>query len=268
MAIITISRGSYSKGKEVAEKVAEKLGYRCIARELIIKASKEFNIPEIKLKKALNNAPGILGRFTYGKERFVSYVQTTLLKAVQSDNVIYHGLAGHFFLKDVSHALKVRIITSMENRVRTEMEREGMTKDAAIAYLRKGDEERKKWSMSLYGIDTSDPILYDLVIQIGRLTVDDAVDIICHTVGLDRFKTTFDSQKALEDLVLAAEVKSALVELKPDIQVYANNGAVYIGAKSSLAQEPDLAKSIERVAEAIPGVKKVEVKLHVVEWQD
>ena len=27
MAIITISRGSYSKGKEVAEKVAERLGY-------------------------------------------------------------------------------------------------------------------------------------------------------------------------------------------------------------------------------------------------
>ena len=28
MAIITISRGSYSKGKEVAEKVAENLGYQ------------------------------------------------------------------------------------------------------------------------------------------------------------------------------------------------------------------------------------------------
>ena len=28
MAIITISRGSYSKGKEVAEKVAQKLGIK------------------------------------------------------------------------------------------------------------------------------------------------------------------------------------------------------------------------------------------------
>ncbi|MGO9691663.1 MAG: cytidylate kinase family protein, partial [Syntrophobacteraceae bacterium] len=51
MAIITISRGSYSNGKEVAEKVAQKLGYKCYAREVILEASKEFNIPEIKLVK-------------------------------------------------------------------------------------------------------------------------------------------------------------------------------------------------------------------------
>ena len=36
MSIITISKGSYSHGKEVAEKVAEKLGYDCIARDDII----------------------------------------------------------------------------------------------------------------------------------------------------------------------------------------------------------------------------------------
>jgi hypothetical protein len=39
MAIITISRGSYSKGKEVAEKVAEHLGYECLSREVILDAS-------------------------------------------------------------------------------------------------------------------------------------------------------------------------------------------------------------------------------------
>jgi hypothetical protein len=32
MSIITISRGSYTKGKEIAEKVAKKVGYECIAR--------------------------------------------------------------------------------------------------------------------------------------------------------------------------------------------------------------------------------------------
>ena len=42
MAIITISRGSYQKGKEVAEKVARKLGYECISREILLEASDEF----------------------------------------------------------------------------------------------------------------------------------------------------------------------------------------------------------------------------------
>ena len=64
MSIVTISRGSYSKGKEVAENVAQRLGYECIARDAIIDASKEFNIPEIKLIRAIHDAPSILERQT------------------------------------------------------------------------------------------------------------------------------------------------------------------------------------------------------------
>jgi len=48
MSIITISRGSYSRGKEVAEKLAETLRYECISRDILLEASEEFNIPEIK----------------------------------------------------------------------------------------------------------------------------------------------------------------------------------------------------------------------------
>jgi hypothetical protein len=39
MSVITISRGSYSHGKEIAEKVAQKLGYECISREIILEAA-------------------------------------------------------------------------------------------------------------------------------------------------------------------------------------------------------------------------------------
>jgi hypothetical protein len=46
MSIVTISRGSYSRGKEVAEKVAQKLGYECISRDILLETSEQFNIPE------------------------------------------------------------------------------------------------------------------------------------------------------------------------------------------------------------------------------
>ena len=49
MSIVTISRGSYSRGKEVAEKLARALNYECISREIILEASEHFNIPELKL---------------------------------------------------------------------------------------------------------------------------------------------------------------------------------------------------------------------------
>ena len=84
MAIITISRGSYSKGKEVAERVAERLSYNCISREILVDASEYFNIPEIKLVRALHDAPSVLERFTYGKERYLAFFEATFLQKINS----------------------------------------------------------------------------------------------------------------------------------------------------------------------------------------
>lgn len=38
MGIVTISRGSFSHGKEIAEKVAIELGYEAISREILLEA--------------------------------------------------------------------------------------------------------------------------------------------------------------------------------------------------------------------------------------
>ena len=42
MSIITISRFSRSQGETIAEKLAAKLEYECISREVLLEASKEF----------------------------------------------------------------------------------------------------------------------------------------------------------------------------------------------------------------------------------
>ncbi|MFC1904795.1 cytidylate kinase family protein [Chloroflexota bacterium] len=262
MSIITISRGSYSRGKEIAEKVAEKLGYECIGRDTLIEASEQFNIPEIKLIRTIHDAPSILERFTYGKERYIAYIQAALLRHVKKDNVIYHGLAGHFFLDNISHVLKVLIISDMEDRVALEMEREGISIEEARRILRNDDEQRRKWSKHLYGIDTADSSLYDLVLHIKNLIVNDAVDIICNTVRLPHFQTTYQSQKVLEDRLLAAEVKAALIEVKPDIEVSATDGIVLVNTKAHISQEEHLAHKLREIGEGIPGVQKIVVNIH------
>jgi len=88
MSIITISRGSYSRGKEVAEKIAQRLGYECVSRDVLIEASDEFNIPEIKLVRAIHDSPSVLDRFTHGKEKYVSYIRAAVLKRDMKDNVV------------------------------------------------------------------------------------------------------------------------------------------------------------------------------------
>lgn len=261
MSIITISRGSHSRGETIAKTLAAKLGYECISREVLLAASKEFNIPEVKLVRAIHDAPSILDSFTYGKEKYIAYIEAAILKYVLKDNVVYHGLAGHFFLKDISHVLKVRILADMEERVQREMAREGISYKEALCLLKDDDEERRKWSKHLYGIDTWDPSLYDLAIHIKRLTVEDAVEIITDTLRLPQFQTTPASQRALEDLALAAEVKAVLVEAKPDIEVAAQNGIVYIQLKAAESQESALIRDLERMAKGISGVREVKFQV-------
>jgi cytidylate kinase len=211
MSIITISRGSYYRGKEVAEKLAEKLGYECISREILLEASEEFNIPEIKLIRAIHDAPSILERLTRQKEKFVAFIRVTLLKHVQRDNVVYHGLFGHFFLQDVPHVLKVRIVGDLEVRVADEVNREGISPDKAREIILRDDEERRKWALYLYGADWWDATLYDLVIHLKTITVDDAVSLLSHVVHLPGFQTTPQSQEIINNLLEAADLEMASV---------------------------------------------------------
>jgi len=258
MAIITISRGSYSKGRETAEKVAAALGYDCISREVLVEASEHFNIPEIKLERALHDAPSILQRFTYGKERYLSYISAAILERVQGDNVVYHGLAGHFLLQGVAHVLKVRILAELEDRVILELERDPKLdrKEAAVR-IRKDDEERRQWSLRLFGEDPWNPGLYDLVLHIHKLNVQNAVDIICHAARLEQFQASRASQAALDDLFLAARVRAQLIGDYPMVRTQAADGVVTVDARINMTNEPFLADKIRQAALAVSGVKDV-----------
>jgi cytidylate kinase len=258
MPIITISRGSYSRGREVAEKVAQKLGYECISRDILLEASDEFNIPEIKLIRALHDAPTVLERFHYGKERYLSYVRSELLHHIQRDNVVYHGLAGHYFLQEIPHVLKVRIIADMGDRVKEEMKRENISAEKALYILKKDDEERRKWGMQVYGTDTWDSRLYDMVLHIKSLEVNDVVDMLTQTIRLPAFQTTAASQKKVDDLALAGNVQVKIVQLVPSINVTADAGVVLFSHTEGKAPlSADLISELKTIAEKVEGVKEV-----------
>ncbi len=261
MAIVTISRGSYSKGKEVAEKLAARLGYSCISRDLLVETSEHFNIPEIKLVRALHDSPSILERFIYGKERYLAYINATLLHHAQQDNMVYHGLAGHFILRGIRHMLAVRILANIEDRVRLEMERENLSYDEALRIIRKDDDERRQWSLKIFGVDTWDPSLYDLIIHISKINVDEAVEIIFRTLQSEHFKTTLESQKQVDDMALAAHVKAKLVNFIPSATVSAREGTIYVDAKIPLAQESQVAEEIRELVRQVPLVKDIKIHL-------
>jgi hypothetical protein len=259
MAIITISRGSYSKGKEVAEKVAARLGYQCLSRELILDASDRYHIPEIKLIKAIHDAPSILERLGHSRLPFVAYYQSALTRRVQKDKVVYHGLAGHLLLKGVPHVLKVRIIADLADRVLNEMEREGIPKQEAESLIVRDDQERRKWTQSLYGLDPWDSSLYDLLLHIHKLTVDDAVNFICQAAGLEQFRTTRKSQQKMNDLALASQLKAALIDDYPGIAVRSDSGNIVIYTRADDRLAHKLEEKAKSLSQEIEGIKYLEV---------
>lgn len=259
MAIITISRGSYSRGNQVAGLVAERLGYEAIAREVLLEASEQFNIPEIYLVRAIRNSPSILERFRHGKERYIAYIRAALLRHLRRDNVVYHGLAGHFFVQDVSHVLKVRILASLEARIERVMERDDLPPKRALQVLRADDEERRRWAQHLYGIDPLDSSLYDLTIHIDKLTVDDAVELICRAVGLEQFQTTPASARRLEELTAEAAVRAALLGLRGVRDVRADGGSVEVVVEATLAESDAVRSEIDNLLRGVPEAQRVRV---------
>jgi len=52
----------------------------------------------------------------FPKAHYFAFIQSALLKHLCKDNIVYHGLADHFLVKDTSHVLKVRIFSDMNKR--------------------------------------------------------------------------------------------------------------------------------------------------------
>ncbi|MFC1850465.1 AAA family ATPase [candidate division CSSED10-310 bacterium] len=261
MTIITISKGSYIKGTAVAEGVAAQLGYECISREILLEAAELFNISELKLVHAIRDAPSLLDKFTHGKLSYITYIQAALTEHVKKDNIVYHGFAGHLLLKGISHVMKVRVIAKLENRVAAVMERERLSEFEAQKMISKNDEERRKWTQWLYGVDPCDPTLYDLIIQIDKISVAEAIDLICQTGALPAFQTSTNTQQNMDDLALACLAKSKLIDLDPQVAVTAEFGNVLVYTKSEDRKAHRLDERASALLHELENVYNVEVRV-------
>ena len=259
MAIITISRGSYSMGKEVAEKVSARLEYECISREVILEASKYYHIPEIKLSRAIHDAPSILNRISGGKQKYIAYILSAFADRVAKNNIVYHGLAGHLLLTDVKHVLKVRIIAGLDYRISIVAKRDNITRNEARVLLIRDDQERQKWTKRLYKTDPADSSLYDLVININKLTKDHAVDFICQAATCKELETTESSLQKVKDLALACRVKATFLEQGFDVSVTSDYGNILVYTKAGDRLMHKLQKIVKGLDGEIKGINNIKI---------
>lgn len=264
MAIVVISKGSYTHGTQVAEQVAARLELACVAREtLLAEVSADYDVPELRLMRAVENAPSLWQRLSSGRDRFVTYMEAAVLGHLRRDNVVYHGLFGHFFVGGIPQILKVRVSASLEDRARIVMQRDDVDLEQAIERVRRDDEERAAWSRHFYGIDVGDPSYYDLVINVSQLSVRHAADIVCNALETAPFQTTPAVREQVDDLAIAAAVKVAIFDLKPEASVRCWRGRVEISIQEKVVRVDAVAERIKQRATAVAGVESVKVDTEV-----
>jgi cytidylate kinase len=260
--VIAISSKSYSHGREAAEKLAQKLGYASISREIIEDAAKHFNIPEATLIRAVHDAPSLYDRFLYGKERYVAYVREALLSRLQKNDegIVYHGLGGHFFVQGISHVLKIRIIADLEERVAEEMRLEGLAAEEARKTLLEEDETNQRWSHYIFGIDPDDPGLYDAAFHVKTLTMEETMDIIAQMVKLPCFQPTPESRNAVHRLLQAAHIQTMLVDVIPFVKVGVEEGEIVISVKGYGSEGKKLFTRLDQLKDNEGGDVKITVR--------
>lgn len=256
MAIITIYQGASGSGEELANAVSESVGYGCIDREVLLEASLRYDIPEAKLNDIVERDPSWWQRLDMKPYRLAFQAAfCDLIAASGGDGIVYHGHLGHGLIPHLKHVLRVLLTAPMEMRVEQVRLRQHLSEAAARRYVEEVDKARTRRLIALFDADWRDSSRYDLVLNLGRMSVEAARRMIVQASRLDDYQITPASKQAFEDFALATRVRALLAlddEMpKSRLEVKASGGRVAVsGLVPIWVSQDSLVKRIEKT----PGV--------------
>jgi len=264
MPIITICQGASSEGQELAEAVADALGYRCVGREVLVEASRRYGIPEAKLNEIVDKRPHWWERLLQDLRPYRSALQATLCELAHDGKVVYHGHLGHELLPGIRHVLKVLLTAPIGFRVEQVCARQKLTDAAARYHIEELDRARSRRLMAMFGADWRDPNRYDLILNMGKMRRDGAKRVIIEAAKLEEYQPTPASDQAFKDLALGSRVYAALfgspgLRLSA-VEVRAEGGHIHVKGRIVHGSEHQLVNIVKNV----PGVTKVTSDLYSV----
>ncbi len=260
MSIITIAHEAFGAARAVAEGVAESLGYRCISREVLIKASERYGIAEAKLFEVLEEKPRHWwADWLESRGIYRIALRAALCELAQEGNIVYHGRAGQELLSGIRHVLNVFIDTPRSFRIEQVKRRKGLTEEAANRYLDDSDRVRARRSKELFHSDWRDPARYDLVLNTARMNEETAAQFIAQLSQREEYQPTPKSLQAIKDLTVTARAEAVLIASSEldisNLEVETHCGEVKVSGIILTEGVEDLAVAAIR---RIPGVIRVE----------
>jgi cytidylate kinase len=257
MAIIAISRGTFSGGQGLAELLGARLGYACVSREDLVESVTWYGVSPVSVAAAREMQPDLWRGVHSERLAYLMSLRAALCDRAASGKLVYHGHAAHLLLPGVSHVLKLRVVADPEFRIRAVMQAQDITHEGATAYIEGVDRERAEWANFLYGVEWDDPSLYDMVLNLSHLSSAAACEVVATAAQLDQFKPTRQSLKAVEDIGLGSHVGAELERNTrtrgAELRVVADGDVITVMAPASSEGIRDDALA---VAEQVRGVRE------------
>ena len=201
MAVITISRQFGAGGRTLGKMLADKLGYTFADRDIIQRIAKEARVSthwvESFEKEAGSKVSKLISMMVsqrwldqvlkdergYLDEKiYLDYLVLIIAQVADEGDVVILGRGSQYILKDHPEALHFLLIDETENRARFMEQHYDLSYKRALQVVENEDKRR----MNLYGrlgkSDYDNPNLYHMVLNMGRLGLEGALDVICHMV--------------------------------------------------------------------------------------
>jgi len=258
MTIVAISREMGSGGYEIGAAVAKALHFQYVDRQILLQAAHAHGVSEAKLVDVVERRLSLWERFDAERRCYLIFLEAAYYAFAEQGNLVTASRSGPFFLRGISHALKVRIMAPFEVRVHRVMQQEQLDQKAAAAKVRAYDRELSGRIDYLFGLDWTRPENYDLVIN----TRDDAwgfyTDLLAAAARHPQYQPTPESRQKIRDLSLAAQVRAALATdpgtQHINVEVTAQTGRVVL---KGVVFSPAMLEAAAEVARRVPGVTNV-----------
>ena len=269
MPVIAMTREMGSGGREVAQRVADKLGIAVVLHHLVEHdVAEHLHVRESAVHHLLEGGATLLERLQTGSKRLAHYTTEEILDQANRGNVLIRGWGSCVILRGVPHVVRVRVCAPMEVRERAVMQRQDTPdRSAARREIERNDAAHKIALHSAHGVDRADSMLYDLVLNTERSSIETCATLVCDLVESPEFRETEASRAILNDKALEAHVRIKLRERfgvgtgVSGVEATANAGKIVL---TGMAIHSALLDDASKLAGAVSGVTAVENQMVVV----
>ena len=259
MPIITITREMGSLGKDVARALGEELRIPVVYHEVIDHLADRMRVRKSHVIRLLDGSAGLLERMTADKTSLSIFTADEIIGlAAQGGGAVIRGWGATHLLREVPHAVTVRVCAPFDTRKRRMMERLNSDNPEQVAdEIRTNDEAHTAIMRRHFDLQWTDSEHYDLVLNTKRVTVEECVREVLALTRSAQFAETEHSRAKLVDLALAASVRAALRRApetrEAPVAVSSEDGRITLSGAGST----DEMLAFVEVASAVPGVRDV-----------